>query len=322
MSRATPSDGRNDTDNLDDVHFRFLEARRLRHTTGKAADKAKSDFELRRRELDAAHVQISQLRALRRRDQLTEDSFKKFGEAQKHLRETQDMLNDSEFHYMRADTDHEVATIKLVVAKRHCLKLSCQESHEEEHDEKVYVREKERRWNNKERQARQQGAGSEPSNRTWTSFEQFMNDILFTTPAHSAGPENEPSAKPNNPATLQHQHTTATAPKTSKSASQWLEEAQEAFKDYTSIANFPDPPAKRCDELACIRSITSRSLKACPCNIRKCLKNASEEQLKKLRLGFHPDRYERCAENVREEFKRKAQEVFVVVESVYREKKR
>lgn len=322
MSRAHPSDGLNDSDNLADVHFRFLEARKLRHTTGKAADKAKSEFELRRRELDAAHVQISQLRALRRRDQLTEDSFKKFDEAQKHLREKQDRLNDSEILSMRADTDHEVATIKLVVAKRYCLKLSCQELHEEAHDEKEYIRDKERRWKNKERQASQKGAGGGPSSRTRTAFEEFMSDIPFTTTARSADPPIEPSANPNNPATPQHQQSTETIQKNSKSASQWLEEAQEAFKDYTSIANFPDPPAKRCDELACIRSVTSRSLKACPCYIRKCLNNASEEQLKKLRLGFHPDRYERCAENVREGFKRKAQEVFVVVESVYREKKR
>lgn len=54
--------------------------------------------------------------------------------------------------------------------------------------------------------------------------------------------------------------------------------------------------------------------------IRKSLEDLSTEQLKKTRLGFHPDKFGRCANNVREDFEGKANEMFGVMHAMYCEK--
>lgn len=48
----------------------------------------------------------------------------------------------------------------------------------------------------------------------------------------------------------------------------------------------------------------------------------SAEQLKQLRFSFHPDKFSKCPPELVQLFEKQAAEVFVVVEAVYREKKR
>jgi hypothetical protein len=92
--------------------------------------------------------------------------------------------------------------------------------------------------------------------------------------------------------------------------------AQHAFADCGAMTSFPEPPAFPCLKLACVESKKTRALQACPCNIKKAFQ-APGVDLKKSRLQWHPDRFGRCPEAVRESFKLKAHEVFVVVKDLY-----
>lgn len=66
----------------------------------------------------------------------------------------------------------------------------------------------------------------------------------------------------------------------------------------------------------------TRALTACACNIRQGLQFLSVAQLKDLRLIFHPDKFSKCRVDRVELFKKQASEVFVVVDAMYRERKR
>ncbi|KAK0286381.1 hypothetical protein LTR91_009091 [Friedmanniomyces endolithicus] len=89
----------------------------------------------------------------------------------------------------------------------------------------------------------------------------------------------------------------------------WHAACTEAFKDKTAMRAFPEPPTEPCSDLTC--ASTSRTLKACKCNIKKCFVGRST--LKTDRLQFHPDKFSAVPEDVREQVKKAAGEVFVVV---------
>lgn len=90
-----------------------------------------------------------------------------------------------------------------------------------------------------------------------------------------------------------------------------------AFDDYSKMTIFPAPPAPPCTQLACLRSSSSRALQACPCNIRAAFSDIQD--LKTARVQWHPDKFSKCPESLRAGFQKKAQEVFVVVDALYKE---
>ncbi|KAK0844884.1 hypothetical protein LTS02_015510 [Friedmanniomyces endolithicus] len=89
----------------------------------------------------------------------------------------------------------------------------------------------------------------------------------------------------------------------------WHAACTEAFKDKTAMRAFPEPPTKTCSDLTC--ASTSRTLKACKCNIKKGF--AGRSTLKTDRLQFHPDKFSAVPEDVREQIKKAAGEIFVMV---------
>jgi len=89
----------------------------------------------------------------------------------------------------------------------------------------------------------------------------------------------------------------------------WHAACIEVFKDKTAMRAFPEPPTEPCSDLTC--ASTSRTLKACKCNIKKCFVGRST--LRTDRLQFHPDKFSAVPEDVREQIKKAAGEVFVVV---------
>ncbi|KAK5138909.1 hypothetical protein LTR32_007680, partial [Rachicladosporium monterosium] len=89
----------------------------------------------------------------------------------------------------------------------------------------------------------------------------------------------------------------------------WHAACTEAFKDKTGMRAFPEPPTETCSDLTC--ASTNRTLKACKCNIKKCF--AGRSTLKTDRLQFHPDKFSTVPEDVREQIKKAAGEIFVVV---------
>ncbi|EME88648.1 uncharacterized protein MYCFIDRAFT_80020 [Pseudocercospora fijiensis CIRAD86] len=98
----------------------------------------------------------------------------------------------------------------------------------------------------------------------------------------------------------------------------WRQDAEEAFKDYTTMEVFPTPPFPDviCNKPACILSRATRALKICSCDIEKAVKGAGRP-IKEERKCWHPDKFSMCREEVREEFQAKAKEVFQVVVRMY-----
>ena len=94
----------------------------------------------------------------------------------------------------------------------------------------------------------------------------------------------------------------------------WLLAIDAAFANLKTMDTFPAPPAWTCGSLAC--ETTDRAISACPCNLRVIFKGVAD--LKHERLRWHPDKFSICPEGCRESHQRKAKEVFVVVDSLYR----
>jgi hypothetical protein len=99
----------------------------------------------------------------------------------------------------------------------------------------------------------------------------------------------------------------------------WISNAEEVFKNYTTLTSFPSPPASECSRPTC--KSETRALAACACNIRQGLDHLTASQLKGFRTLFHPDKFSKCRKDLVEGFKEKANAVFVVVNAMYGEKK-
>ncbi|KAK4570368.1 hypothetical protein LTR86_002448 [Recurvomyces mirabilis] len=89
------------------------------------------------------------------------------------------------------------------------------------------------------------------------------------------------------------------------------QKAKEALADYGSILVFPDPPSEPCGNVSCAATAPTRALRACRCNIMRVFFGISD--LKKVRRSWHPDRFSAEKPEVREEYKKKAGEIFVVL---------
>ncbi|KJY01674.1 hypothetical protein TI39_contig283g00012 [Zymoseptoria brevis] len=100
----------------------------------------------------------------------------------------------------------------------------------------------------------------------------------------------------------------------------WWTSVDTALKDYTIIRKFPGPPGGLCGRLGCQAKASQRALTACEHMVKNALIVANPD-LRKMRLRFHPDRFSACPGDRREEFKKMASEIFVVIEELIAEKK-
>ena len=96
----------------------------------------------------------------------------------------------------------------------------------------------------------------------------------------------------------------------------YFDQVSRAFADISALNAFPKPPAWPCGNLTCARTKRSRALEACACNIRFLFERGTD--LKNWRLRFHPDRFSKVPQDVREGIQQMAKEVFVVVDDMYR----
>jgi hypothetical protein len=91
----------------------------------------------------------------------------------------------------------------------------------------------------------------------------------------------------------------------------WHTKAHVFFADMTRSA-FPDPPSEPCRNMSC--HAQDRVLEACECNIRKLF---TDLDVKLERRMWHPDRFSACLEGSREEYQKKAAEIFVVIQEEF-----
>lgn len=117
---------------------------------------------------------------------------------------------------------------------------------------------------------------------------------------------------------------------------EWLRSLDVIFSDYTTIVTFPEPPpfppplptfhatlpppptattTKRCH---CSSKTPSRALNVCDCAIRAAFASLDLQALKRERTRWHPDKWSCCPRDRREGFERKAAEMFVVLDGMYR----
>ena len=88
----------------------------------------------------------------------------------------------------------------------------------------------------------------------------------------------------------------------------WWKVINDSFKDYSKMDRFPNPPACTfCDEGHCESSI------------KALLRRLPNLNAKKERLRWHPDRFSACKEEKREEFKKRAGNVFIALDEMSKE---
>jgi hypothetical protein len=104
-------------------------------------------------------------------------------------------------------------------------------------------------------------------------------------------------------------------------AAKWRPTVSIALVDRSTMTVFPDPPSRWCPDLTCRKNSSTRKLAACPHNLEKTLSAdpAFPDSLKVERLRWHPDKFSKCPEDVRELFRAKASEIFVVVNRLYQQ---
>lgn len=89
-----------------------------------------------------------------------------------------------------------------------------------------------------------------------------------------------------------------------------------AFVNIANLTDLPEPPAFTCMNRECETRKHERALAACACNIRTLF---AGRNVKAERLRFHPDKFSSVAVEVREMIQRKAKEMFVTLDTMYRE---
>ena len=94
----------------------------------------------------------------------------------------------------------------------------------------------------------------------------------------------------------------------------WHAAYRVALADTLKLSAFPEPPAWPCDKRTrCDAHKDERLLGACKHNIKAALASLSKWELKRCKVLFHPDRFHICRAEKRDEWRRMAEEVFVVV---------
>ena len=97
----------------------------------------------------------------------------------------------------------------------------------------------------------------------------------------------------------------------------WFHEVDTALANPSNLTAFPKPPYFLCEVRGdkCPRA----ALGLCECCIHDLFASDGRmDDLKSLRLKFHPDKFSRCAEEVRERVQGEAAEMFKVVDAMWR----
>jgi hypothetical protein len=100
----------------------------------------------------------------------------------------------------------------------------------------------------------------------------------------------------------------------------WKERCDQAFANRSTMVGFPEPPAVECSLGSCARAAQHSELSVCKCAIQSAfslLPSLFPQGLKNERLRWHPDKFSVCSDLVRDEFRSKASELFVVVNAMY-----
>lgn len=95
----------------------------------------------------------------------------------------------------------------------------------------------------------------------------------------------------------------------------WEEECDNLFQDKASMTQFPFPPLPRCTQVDCSGCLKT-PVPACEHNVKQFFKgsgNFSLALLKRQRQLWHEDRFVSCPTELRPEFKRLANSLFVVL---------
>lgn len=101
----------------------------------------------------------------------------------------------------------------------------------------------------------------------------------------------------------------------------WESQCRTAFQNRSSMTTFPVPPLLRCTMLTC-EAFAKAPVQMCQHNIRQFFINSANDSLEFLKHQknlWHEDKFAACREDVREEFKRLGNVMFVVLNGWYEE---
>lgn len=103
----------------------------------------------------------------------------------------------------------------------------------------------------------------------------------------------------------------------------WEKEIDGIFHNRSSMTRFPFPPLPRCTHYGC-RAFLEHPVPACPHNVEQFLRGSGKYSLrlvKEQRNLWHEDRFASCRTDLKPEFKRLANSLFVVLDPMYEELK-
>lgn len=103
----------------------------------------------------------------------------------------------------------------------------------------------------------------------------------------------------------------------------WDKECGIAFQNKALMTKFPFPPLQRCTDLKCSAFI-ERPAPVCEHNVKQFLKNSghfSLALLKRQQHRWHEDRFASCREDLKPEFRKHANSLFVILHPWYEELK-
>jgi hypothetical protein len=103
----------------------------------------------------------------------------------------------------------------------------------------------------------------------------------------------------------------------------WDHNREVACRDMASMANFPFPPLPQCTKLNC-PAFAKTPAPACHHNVKQFLEGSgmvSLTFLKRQMSYWHEDRFTACQEDLRPEFQRLANSLFVILHPWYEELK-
>lgn len=300
-----------------------------------------------------AYTSHSTLFNMAKKGELSSSLFKDLNDAETKLRELEILRNESEAQLEAAQQRHTARSATFQQAKCNCENSGCPESHDA--NPEIPDTSKEEHMARKAAKEEQQRGWQQQSDARWSEARKERNKSSANASDQSEEPKPSSREQTGKPSTGDGQKGTSNGqpkekpqrkekpqpkekphpvpqPKSSPTRAaakpatykEWILTAQQAFRDYTSLSSFPSPPARPCPKPSCMNEgqNRSRALTACVCNIRKGLQFLSVAQLKDLRLIFHPDKFSKCRVDRVELFKKQASEVFVVVDAMYRERKR
>ncbi|KFY22844.1 hypothetical protein V491_02697 [Pseudogymnoascus sp. VKM F-3775] len=104
----------------------------------------------------------------------------------------------------------------------------------------------------------------------------------------------------------------------------WERDCDIAFRNKGSMTKFPFPPLPRCTDINCV-AFTESPAPACKHNVKQFLKSSGHftmEFLKDEKNRWHEDRFTLCRDDLKPQFRRLANSLFVILNPLYEELKK